>query len=362
MSDGHAYFFKKNRYLRYNIANDAVDVGPTEIANFWPALPAEFQANLDATINWGDGHAYFFKKNRYLRYNIANDAVDVGPTEIANFWPALPAEFQANLDATINWGDGHAYFFKKNRYLRYNIANDAVDVGPTEIANFWPALPAEFQANLDATINWSWVDRWQLLDIDRRFLYVMERLVERYGYTVNGAAGLAGNLGAESGVVPSRVEGSHADTPMRSKNFQGVMTDHEPDDIMNRNAAAHIGPALPGIGLAQWTSGSRRAKLFTHPFGGSGLGARVIFNMDAQLDYLAHELTSGFSGVRAVLINPAVTVNAACDEVVYNFEVPGAILENGTKLPRSDPRVQNVFAQRRTWAQHALNAYHAAHP
>ncbi|MFG3118938.1 phage tail tip lysozyme [Streptomyces sp. NPDC048197] len=360
--DGHAYFFKDDRYLRYDIGSDSVDVGPTEISRFWPALPAEFQSDLDATINWGDGHAYFFKGDRYLRYNIKSDSVDVGPTEVSRFWPALPAEFQSKLDTIINWGDGHAYFFKDDRYLRYNIGSDSVDVGPTEISRFWPALPEEFQSDLDAIVNWSEVWSWEKFSLDQRLLYVMERLVDHYGYPVNGAAGLLGNLVAESGVIPPRVEGSAAETPMRSKNFAGVVVDHEADDIMNRNPAQNVGPALPGIGLAQWTSGGRRAGLFTHPFGGGGLGARAVFNMDAQIDYLDTELRNHFSGVRAVLMRSTVTVNDACDEVLYNFEVPGSILQGGTKLPRSDARVQQVFAQRRPSAQRAANVYRAAHP
>ncbi|MFI0967914.1 phage tail tip lysozyme, partial [Streptomyces sp. NPDC021080] len=274
----------------------------------------------------------------------------------------LPAEFQEDLDAAVNWGDGHAYFFKADRYVRYNIGNDTVDVGPVEIAKFWTALPAEFQENLDATVNWSQVSHWERLNLDRRLLYVMERLVERYAYPVNGAAGIVGNLVAESGVIPNRVEGSAESTPMRSKNFGGTVVNHTADDIMNRSAAHHVGPALPGIGLAQWTSSARRARLFTHPFGGDGLGARAVFNMDGQVDYLANELRTGFSGVQALLTRSTVTVNEACDEVVYNFEVPGAILQGGTKLPRSDQRVQQVFAQRRLPAKRALNAYRAVHP
>ncbi|MFI0967915.1 hemopexin repeat-containing protein, partial [Streptomyces sp. NPDC021080] len=88
MSDRVAYFFKADRYVRYNIDDDTVDVGPVEIAKFWTALPAEFQEDLDAAVNWGDGHAYFFKADRYVRYNIDDDTVDVGPVEIAKFWTA----------------------------------------------------------------------------------------------------------------------------------------------------------------------------------------------------------------------------------------------------------------------------------
>jgi hypothetical protein len=38
------------------------------------------------------------------------------------------------------------------------------------------------------------------------------------------------------------------------------------------------------------------------------------------------------------------------------------VLQGGHKLPRSNPRVQKVFATRRPFAQRALSAYRAAHP
>jgi hypothetical protein len=153
--DGRVYFFKGNRYLRYNVATDRVDLGPVEISRYWTSLPVEFQSNIDAAVNWGDGHVYFFKGNRYLRYDIAADTVDVGPVEIARNWTSLPAEFQSNIDAAVNWGDGNAYFFKGSRYLRYKIAQDTVDVGPIEIARYWTSLPAEFRTNVRALINWT---------------------------------------------------------------------------------------------------------------------------------------------------------------------------------------------------------------
>jgi hypothetical protein len=103
MSERHAYFLKGAGYLRYNTDTDFVDVGPAPIAEFWTHLPKEFQSNLDAVVNWGDGHAYFFKGAGYLRYNIDTDFVDVGPAPIAQFWTHLPKEFQNNLDAVVNW-------------------------------------------------------------------------------------------------------------------------------------------------------------------------------------------------------------------------------------------------------------------
>jgi hypothetical protein len=90
------------------------------------------------------------------------------------------------------------------------------------------------------------------------------------------------------------------------------------------------------VGLAQWTSASRRAGMFTHVYNGAPHAAQALFSMDVQLNYLVTELATGFVGVNRVLSSQAVTVDTASDEVVYNFEVPGSILESGRKLPRSD--------------------------
>jgi N-acetylmuramoyl-L-alanine amidase/Hemopexin len=148
-----AYFFQGSQYLRYNVTTDRVDVNPRAIAGPW-RVPQRFQSNLDAAVNWGEGHAYLFKGADYLRYNIATDQVDVNPIAIATNWTKLPARFQSNINAAVNWGNGYAYFFKDDSYLGYNIANDVVDVGPEPIARGWPALPSHFHTNLDSVVNW----------------------------------------------------------------------------------------------------------------------------------------------------------------------------------------------------------------
>lgn len=188
----------------------------------------------------------------------------------------------------------------------------------------------------------------------------MNLLVDTHHYPVNGAAGIVGNLLAESGVLPSRVEGSAAATPMRARNRAGAVTDFTPDEVMNRSNTT--GPRLPGVGLAQWTTPARRAGLFQRASGGRQLGSSILFNMDAQVEYLVSEL-QGRAGLNASLLAAGVTLNDASDNVVYQFEIPGSIL-NGTggKLPRSHPAVQAVFAVRRANGQQALRAYQAAHP
>ena len=152
-------------------------------------------------------------------------------------------------------------------------------------------------------------------------------------------------------------------TPMRAPNFAGAATDFTADQVMNRNRARREGPRAPGIGLAQWTSSNRRTGLFQHTFRGRPAGARILFDMDAQVDYLAIELATRFTGVNGVLRRSGVSLDDASDEVVYRFEVPGAILgADGHPLPRTNPAVLAVFRRRRESSRRALRVYRERHP
>lgn len=165
-------------------------------------------------------------------------------------------------------------------------------------------------------------DPWALRSADERILHVMERLIDTYHYPVNGAAGLVGNLRAESGVLPSRIEGSAEATPLRAADSSGTVRDFTPDEVMNRSqpSGGHggTGPRMPGTGLAQWTSGNRRAGLFTF----NNIGSAILFDMDAQVDYLVTELGASFGPLNHRLQNATVTLDGAADDVLDHFEVP----------------------------------------
>jgi hypothetical protein len=142
---GKAYFFRGPNYLRYDIAADRTDDGyPLPIAGNWPGLAeAGFSGGIDAAVNWGNGKAYFFSGNSYVRYDIAGDKVDEGfPLPIGPHWPGFEAAgFAGGVDAAVNWGNGKVHFFKGPRYLRYDIAEDKTDDGyPLPIAGQWPGL------------------------------------------------------------------------------------------------------------------------------------------------------------------------------------------------------------------------------
>jgi hypothetical protein len=206
------------------------------------------------------------------------------------------------------------------------------------------------------------ITHWAAVAEDDRILHVMEALVDTYHFPVNGAAGLVGNLWSESAVLPSRVEGSLMSSPMRAQDFSRTTRDFTAEEVMNRDLAARTGPRLPGVGLAQWTSPARRTGLFQHSFQGRQPGSSILFDMDAQVDYLVTELQGSYAGVYRTITRAGVSVDDAADEVVYRYEVPGAILSGGNLLPRTDARVQTVFRHRRANAQRALRVYRAAHP
>lgn len=202
---------------------------------------------------------------------------------------------------------------------------------------------------------------WTQVSANDRRVYVMQRLIKNYGLPENGAAGLVGNLWEESGLIPNRVEGSSGNTPMRAPDFNGRIANFTAEQIMNRNSQRRQGPKLPGIGLAQWTTRDRRLGLFQHSYRGRQLGAGILFHMDAQIDYLVTELKTKYRAVHNLLMRPNVTLEAASDEVLYSFEIPGAILGPDRRhLPRNDPRVQQVFMRRRAHGRQALNLYRQA--
>jgi len=158
---GKCYFFKGDKYIRYDWATDKADPGyPAKIADNWRNLPAGFTSGFDAAVNGQGpfaGKCYFFKGDKYVRYDWSADKADPGyPAKISPNWRNLPAGFTSNFDAIINGGGpfaGKCYFFKGDKYIRYDWATDKTDPGyPAKIADNWHNLPAGFTGSFDAAL------------------------------------------------------------------------------------------------------------------------------------------------------------------------------------------------------------------
>ena len=247
---------------------------------------------------------------------------------------------------------------------RAGLAVDGV-AGPATLRALQEDLPRSGRPELRPPVE----ARSQAMDWTRvpgrtRMAYIMRRLIGHYGLSENGAAGLVGNLWGESACIPNRIEGSRPETPMTAMDFYDRISTFTAGEIAGRNAGKRLGPKLAGVGLAQWTEASRRSGLFQHEYAGRRLGPEILFDMDAQIDYLFAELRMSYAKVYKRLCDPAVTVDAASDEVMYRFESPAEV--HGPKDPvtgrssllrRDDPRLELVFRRRRPFGRQALAAY-----
>lgn len=128
-----------------------------------------------------------------------------------------------------------------------------------------------------------------------------------------GTAGLMGNLYAESGIIPYRLQGDFTSGYSRSIAYTN-----------NVNSGAYTENQFvndsKGYGLAQWTYYSRKQGLYNKWRSG---GYPSIGDMALACDFLMDELSTTFSSVLAVL-RSATSVREASDVVLHDFENPAS--------------------------------------
>lgn len=129
------------------------------------------------------------------------------------------------------------------------------------------------------------------------------------GLTPAGAAGLMGNLQAESGLNPRNLQNSY------EKKLG--MSDEEYTAAVDSGAYKDFVTDGAGYGLAQWTNLNRKQLLLYF----ARVGAFSVGNLDTQLDYLIWELGEKFPAVWDKLRTTA-SVQEASDCVLLQFERP----------------------------------------
>lgn len=173
---GVAYFFLADHYVIYNWGNDRTTDGVHPISEwglpvvFAPAGPG---TALDAALNGKEafsGKAYFFKEGGYTRYNWSPPVMETPVPLFLSSWN-LPGTFADGVNAAFNGKysrRGKVYFFKGNRYVRYNW-NDTIDAGyPRPISNMI-GIPPEFASGIDAAVDGdgSFADYGYMFQTDR---------------------------------------------------------------------------------------------------------------------------------------------------------------------------------------------------
>lgn len=129
-----------------------------------------------------------------------------------------------------------------------------------------------------------------------------------------GVAGLMGNLEAESGLCPYRLQGDFSSGYSTSVTYTAQVD----SGAISEYDFVHNGPGGGGYGLAQWTYYTRKQALYDRCKSG---GYSSIGSIELACDHLWHELQTEFSGVLSVL-KTASSIREASDKVLHDFENP----------------------------------------
>lgn len=129
------------------------------------------------------------------------------------------------------------------------------------------------------------------------------------GLSAAGAAGLMGNLYAESGLNPQNLQNTYEKKlGYTDAAYTAAVDSGKYQNFIHDSA---------GYGLAQWTFWSRKQNLLNF----ARAAGKSIGDLDMQLDFLFEELSTGYKSVLSTL-KTATAVRTASDSVLLNFERP----------------------------------------
>jgi LysM repeat protein len=129
------------------------------------------------------------------------------------------------------------------------------------------------------------------------------------GLSDAGAAGLMGNLYAESALNPKNLQNSYESKLGYNDDGYTTAVDNGSYDNFVHDSA--------GYGLAQWTFWSRKENMLEF----ARAAGKSIGDLEMQLDFLFKELSGSYASVLATL-RTATTVKEASDSVLVDFERP----------------------------------------
>jgi peptidoglycan hydrolase-like protein with peptidoglycan-binding domain len=159
------------------------------------------------------------------------------------------------------------------------------------------------------------------------WLFLVDKLGNEYG-----AAGLMGNLKAESGLVSTNLQNSY----QNALGFSDLTYTKAVDD----GSYTNFEKDKAGYGLAQWTYWSRKRDLLNY----ARKTCRSIGDEAMQLEFLVQELQKSFKAVWDTL-RTAKSVKEASDIVLTQFERP-ANMTAANKVRRADigQRIYDTYA------------------
>ena len=152
------------------------------------------------------------------------------------------------------------------------------------------------------------------------------------GLTPHGAAGLMGNIQAESGFSPTNLQNTY-------EKKLGY-TDAAYTAAVDSGAYTGFVRDSAGYGLCQWTYWSRKEALLKF----AKAAKKSIGDLEVQLDFMLQELV-GYKGLLNTL-KTAQTVKAASDAILVNYERPADQSEAAkTRRASFGQAIYNKYAQ-----------------
>jgi len=158
--ENYLYLFKGPQVIKYNLETKMRE-DKDFIKNMFPEL--DFIDDIDTVFPWNN-KVYFFKGDKVAIYNMFTKTQDKIGKITDDFKIELQDKknqdlFSSDLDSAIPWNKDKVYFFKGDKYLKYDMKDKIVERGyPFDINNpntvtDWRNLNDHYITNACAGIN-----------------------------------------------------------------------------------------------------------------------------------------------------------------------------------------------------------------
>ena len=187
-------------------------------------------------------------------------------------------------------------FSKMTSAMKAYVKGDPNEVGSHDDA----AMPSAMDGTASATN----------LSGDTNIEKVWNYLTKKAGFTKQGAAGVIGNIRAESGVIPNNLQNIFNDST--------GMSDEQYTKVVDNGSYTDFGADEYGYGLVQWTSPGRKPGLLDY----AKSKRKSIGDMGMQLEYMVSEMKSGYPTLYNMATTSGNSLYDVSTHMVKHYEVP----------------------------------------